>query len=101
MIKSGFSLRAQKFRTHINIRVVSAWKPPLSYTSRACRSFSFIEWPSKVMVVGHGNTLRALVKLVDHVSDADVFHLDLPTATPLLYESRQHARAWSLCCISA
>ena len=45
--------------------------------------------PSEVMIVGHGNTLRALVKIVDGISDADVFHLDLPTATPLLYESRR------------
>lgn len=39
-----------------------------------------------VMVVSHGNTLRALVKQLDAVSDDDIFHLDLPTATPLLYE---------------
>uniref|UniRef100_A0A7S3BHJ4 Phosphoglycerate mutase n=1 Tax=Haptolina ericina TaxID=156174 RepID=A0A7S3BHJ4_9EUKA len=38
------------------------------------------------MVVSHGNTLRALVKEIDGVSDEDVFHLDLPTATPLIYE---------------
>jgi 2,3-bisphosphoglycerate-dependent phosphoglycerate mutase len=38
-----------------------------------------------VLVVSHGNTLRALVKLLDGVSDADVFHVDLPTAVPLVY----------------
>ena len=30
-----------------------------------------------VLVVSHGNTLRALVKLIDGVSDEDVFHLDV------------------------
>lgn len=39
-----------------------------------------------VLVVSHGNTLRALVKLVDGVSDDDTFHLDLPTACPVVYE---------------
>ena len=38
-----------------------------------------------VMVVSHGNTLRALVKLVDRVSDEDTYHLDLPTAAPVVY----------------
>ena len=34
----------------------------------------------RVLVVSHGNTLRALVKLIDGVSEKDSFHLDLPTA---------------------
>ena len=38
-----------------------------------------------VMVVSHGNTLRALVKIVESVSAADSFNLDLPTACPLIY----------------
>jgi 2,3-bisphosphoglycerate-dependent phosphoglycerate mutase len=39
-----------------------------------------------VMVVSHGNTLRAMVKLLDRVDDADSFYLDLPTACPVIYE---------------
>ena len=39
-----------------------------------------------VLVVGHGNTLRALIKRIDGVSDEGVYHLDMPTAIPLLYE---------------
>ncbi|KAL1505009.1 hypothetical protein AB1Y20_008772 [Prymnesium parvum] len=39
-----------------------------------------------VLVVSHGNALRALVKLVDGVSERDVFHLDVPTAAPIVYE---------------
>lgn len=38
-----------------------------------------------VMVVAHGNTLRALVKLVDGVSEEDTYHLDVPTAAPVVY----------------
>ena len=54
-----------------------------------------------VLVVSHGNTLRALVKKIDGVSDEDVFHLDVPTGAPLLYEfdsQLQHLRphgVWS------
>ena len=39
-----------------------------------------------VLVVSHGNTLRALVKLLDGVSEDESFHLDLPTACPVIYE---------------
>ena len=38
-----------------------------------------------VLVVSHGNTLRALIKLIEQVSDEDAFHLDMPTACPLVY----------------
>ena len=52
-----------------------------------------LEQGRTVMVVSHGNTLRALVKRVEGLGEEDVFYLDLPTATPLLYEfdaSMQH-----------
>ena len=39
-----------------------------------------------VMVVSHGNTLRAMVKRLDSVSDEDIFHVDLPTAVPIIYD---------------
>ena len=39
-----------------------------------------------VMVVSHGNTLRAMVKRLDAVSDEDIFHVDLPTAVPIIYD---------------
>ncbi|EOD38612.1 hypothetical protein EMIHUDRAFT_428965 [Emiliania huxleyi CCMP1516] len=39
-----------------------------------------------VLVVTHGNTLRALVAYLDGLAPEDVYHVDLPTATPLLYE---------------
>lgn len=45
-----------------------------------------------VLVVSHGNTLRALVKLVDNVSEKDSFHLDLPTACPVVYELNSQLR---------
>lgn len=40
----------------------------------------------RVLVVSHGNTLRALVTLLDGVATEDTFHLDLPTACPVVYD---------------
>lgn len=39
-----------------------------------------------VLVAAHGNSLRALVKHLDGISDADIAELNLPTGVPLLYE---------------
>jgi len=39
-----------------------------------------------VLIVGHGNSLRALVKYLDNVSDADIVDLNIPTGIPLVYE---------------
>ena len=39
-----------------------------------------------VLVAAHGNSLRALCKLLDDISDDDIAGLNLPTGTPLVYE---------------
>jgi 2,3-bisphosphoglycerate-dependent phosphoglycerate mutase len=39
-----------------------------------------------VIVVAHGNSLRAVVKLLDGVSDADIAGLNIPTGIPLMYQ---------------
>jgi len=39
-----------------------------------------------VLICGHGNSLRALVKHLDGISDMDVARLDIPTGVPLIYE---------------
>jgi len=39
-----------------------------------------------VLVAAHGNSLRALVKHLDGMSDADVVELNIPTGMPLVYE---------------
>jgi 2,3-bisphosphoglycerate-dependent phosphoglycerate mutase len=38
-----------------------------------------------VLVTAHGNSLRALVKELDGISDADIAELNIPTGIPLLY----------------
>jgi 2,3-bisphosphoglycerate-dependent phosphoglycerate mutase len=39
-----------------------------------------------VLIAGHGNSLRALVKHLDSVSDGDIIALNIPTGIPLVYE---------------
>lgn len=41
---------------------------------------------NKVIIAAHGNSLRALVKLLDGISDADIVELNIPTGIPLVYE---------------
>jgi len=40
----------------------------------------------RVLIVAHGNSLRALVKYLDGVSEADIVELNIPTGIPLVYE---------------
>jgi len=40
----------------------------------------------RVLIVAHGNSLRALVKYLDHVSDEEIVGLNIPTGAPLVYE---------------
>jgi 2,3-bisphosphoglycerate-dependent phosphoglycerate mutase len=40
----------------------------------------------KVLIVAHGNSLRALVKHLDGISDEDILKLNIPTGMPLAYE---------------
>jgi 2,3-bisphosphoglycerate-dependent phosphoglycerate mutase len=49
---------------------------------------------SDVLVVAHGNSLRALVKMLDGMSDADIVEFNIPTGVPILYEldGRQRPR---------
>jgi 2,3-bisphosphoglycerate-dependent phosphoglycerate mutase len=40
----------------------------------------------KVLITAHGNSLRALVKYLDSISDQDITSLNIPTGIPLVYE---------------
>jgi 2,3-bisphosphoglycerate-dependent phosphoglycerate mutase len=39
-----------------------------------------------VLIAAHGNSLRALVKMLDGISDADITGFNIPTGIPMLYE---------------
>ena len=40
----------------------------------------------RVLVVAHGNSLRALVKYIDNMSEEDILHFNIPTGIPLIYK---------------
>ena len=40
----------------------------------------------QVIIAAHGNSLRALVKYLDDVSDEEIVGLNIPTGVPLVYE---------------
>ena len=39
-----------------------------------------------MIITAHGNSLRALVKYLDEISDQDIVGLNIPTGVPLVYE---------------
>jgi len=58
-------------------RVLPFWNESIAPAIRAGR---------KVLVAAHGNSLRALIKHLDNVSDDDIVNLNIPTGQPLVYE---------------
>lgn len=58
-------------------RVLPYWNTRIAPELKAGRN---------VLVAAHGNSLRALVKMLDGMSDADIVELNIPTGVPLLYE---------------
>ena len=59
-------------------------------TTRWCRTCG---WAASVLVVAHGNSLRALVKHLDGLTDEEVVGLNIPTGVPLRYELDEQMRA--------
>lgn len=45
-----------------------------------------------VLVTAHGNSLRALIKYLDNISDDDIANLEIPTGVPLIYELDDNLR---------
>ncbi len=41
---------------------------------------------TRVLIAAHGNSLRALVKYLDDISEAEIVELNIPTGIPLVYE---------------
>jgi len=40
----------------------------------------------KIIIVAHGNSLRALIKYLDNIDNNKILNLDIPTGTPIVYE---------------
>src|SRR5215470_14298456 len=58
-------------------RVLPYWHSRIAPELRAGRN---------VLVAAHGNSLRAMVKMLDNVPEKDIVELNIPTGVPLLYE---------------
>ncbi len=64
-------------------RVIECWNEILSKEIRSGK---------RLIIVAHGNSLRALVKYIDGVSDVDIVNLNIPTGIPLIYELDEELR---------
>ena len=58
-------------------RVLPCWNDTLAPALRAGR---------RVLIAAHGNSMRALVKYLDGISDAEIVGLNIPNGIPLVYE---------------
>ena len=58
-------------------RVLPCWNDTLAPALRASQ---------RVLVAAHGNSMRALVKYLDGISDTDIVGLNIPNGIPLVYE---------------
>ncbi len=58
-------------------RVMPYWNRSIAPAIRAGK---------RVIIAAHGNSLRALVKYLDEISDTDIVELNIPTGVPLVYE---------------
>ncbi len=58
-------------------RVVEYWRSNISKE---------IENGKNVIIAAHGNSLRALIKYLENISDEDIMDLEIPTGLPIIYE---------------
>jgi 2,3-bisphosphoglycerate-dependent phosphoglycerate mutase len=58
-------------------RVIPYWASAIAPAVRAGR---------RVLIAAHGNSLRALIKHLDELSEAEIVPLNVPTGVPLVYE---------------
>lgn len=58
-------------------RVIPCWEGEIA---------PLIKSGKRVIIAAHGNSIRALVKYLDNMSNEDIIELNIPTGTPLVYE---------------
>lgn len=57
-------------------RVINYWNKEI---------LSKIKKSKNIILVAHGNSLRALVKHLDNLNEKEIFHLNIPTGIPIIY----------------
>lgn len=68
--------KAESLKTTID-RVLPYWEDVIAPDLKAGK---------KVLIAAHGNSIRALVKYLDNISEDDIVGLNIPTGVPLVYE---------------
>jgi len=58
-------------------RVMPAWEDSIAPAIRSGK---------RILISAHGNSLRALIKMLDGISDDDIVNLNIPNGQPLVYE---------------
>jgi 2,3-bisphosphoglycerate-dependent phosphoglycerate mutase len=69
-------------------RVVPYWEQGIAPTIKSGK---------RVIIAAHGNSLRAMVKYLDGISDAEIANLNIPTGIPLVYELDDKLKPVSHC----
>jgi 2,3-bisphosphoglycerate-dependent phosphoglycerate mutase len=64
-------------------RVLPYWHDLIAPTIKSGR---------RLLLVAHGNSIRAMVKYLDNISDAEITELNIPTGIPLVYELAENLR---------
>jgi 2,3-bisphosphoglycerate-dependent phosphoglycerate mutase len=82
-LKEVESIRTESLKDTLH-RVLPYWHEAIVPTLRQGR---------KVMICAHGNSLRALVKYLDDISDEDISGREIPSGIPLAYELDDRLRA--------
>ena len=59
------------------VRVMPAWNDSIAPAIRSGK---------RILISAHGNSLRALIKMLDGISDQDIVGLNIPNGQPLVYE---------------
>jgi len=58
-------------------RVLPYWNEEIAPTIKSGK---------RVVIAAHGNSIRALIKYLDNISDSDIVGLNIPNGIPLVYE---------------
>ena len=80
---AGIGVPASECLKDTVARVVPYWESAIAPAVRAGR---------QLLIAAHGNSLRALVKYLDQVGDAEIVALNIPTGVPLVYELDENLR---------
>jgi len=102
MIKKYGEEQVQKWRRSFDVRPPALSEKDIKPGEPTCESLKdtikrvmplwneqivpLIKSGKNIIIAAHGNSLRALVKHIDSISDEDIPNLEIPTGQPLVYE---------------